>query len=162
MKLSRWQRFRKIEQELKKNTRVTGELEDLCICSNERFEQIVCNKMNISSGHYYEFLFSCMLFSTLGEQFKKSDIRSDIADHYDAKICGMACDFTMILSQRVKKPRSGIVLIRFPHKSYHKGTRVKKEIIDIVLDTVREHGIQITPDDDRLSELKERISKYAY
>lgn len=100
MRQSSWQRFRKLEQGLKKNLRISGEIEDLCVCPENRFKQIVCNNLNLSSGHYYEYLFSCILFTVLGEQFQKADIRSDITEHFDAKICGIICDFTMRSSQK--------------------------------------------------------------
>lgn len=118
--------------------------------------------MNLSSGHYYEYLFSCILFSVLGEQFKKADINTDITEHYDAIICGTPCDFTMQLSEKSKMTYKNIILIRFPHKSYHKGGRVKKEIVNIILNTVRDHDIPIEPDDNRLASLNKRIAKYAY
>ena len=40
-----------------------------------------------------------------------------------------------------KRARDGIVLIRFPHKSYHKGRRPKREMAEIVVDTVIAAGV---------------------
>ena len=162
MKQSIWQKYRKIEQGIKSNIRISGDLEDLCLCSEVRFQQIVCNQLKLSSGYYYEFLFSCIFYTVLGTDFRKSDIRADITEHYDAVICGVACDFTMQQSEKKKKKFVGVELIRFPHKCYHKGTRPKKTLASIVIDTLVEHNIPIVPDVTKLEQLNKRIAKYSY
>lgn len=159
---SRWQKYRLLEQALRQELRISGEVEDLLSCSEKRFKQIVCNDLPLSSGRYYEFLFSCIVFTVIGDQFEKASIADDISGHFDAKICGMRCDFTMQISDKKKKPRNGIILIRFPHKCYHRGPLPKSEIASIVLNTIKEYGIPIVIDEGRLAALNAKIARFAY
>lgn len=159
---SRWQQRRCIEQAVRADERATGEVVNLLDCAPKRFEEIVCNQLPVSSGRYYEYLFSCIAYTVFGEQFEKADVRTDVAEHFDVTIAGVRCDFTRQVSEKSKRPRDDIVLIRFPHKAYHKGARPKRNMAEIVVSTILDSGVGAIVDRPSLNELNRRIAEFAY
>lgn len=159
---SSWQRRRHIEESIRSDRRVTGPVEDLLACSNGRFEEILCHGLPVASGRYYEYLFSCIALTVFGSQFLAADPHADATEHYDVEIAGVKCDFTMQHSEKRKRARDGVILVRFPHKGYHKGTRPKRDMAEIVVDTVLGAGVPATADQAALAKLSARIAPHAY
>ncbi|GEM_PF-2940778 len=163
MRESSWQRRRHIEESIRSDHRATGPVEDLLACSPRRFEEIVCHGLPVSSsGRYYEYLFSCIALTVLGSQYTPANPHADATEHYDAQIGGLKCDFTMQQSEKRKRARDGVILIRFPTKGYHKGTRPKRDIAEIVIATLVDCGVPATPDESALADLTKRLTPFSY
>jgi len=159
---SAWQQRRRTEESVRNDHRATGPVEDLLACPTKRFEEIVCNRLPLTFDRYYEYLFSCIALTVFGNQFAPADAHAQATEHWDAVIGGVKCAFTMQQSVNRKRARSGIVLIRFPHKSYHKGCKPKREMAEIVVDTVIAAGVPVKVDQLAHWTLTRRIAAYAY
>ena len=159
---SAWQWRRRQEESVRSNHRATGPVEDLLACPTKRFEAIVCNRLPVSFDRYYEYLFSCIALTVFGDQFTPADAHAQATELWDAAIVGVKCGFTMEQSVNRKRARDGIVLISFPHKSHHKGCRPKREMAEIVVDTVIAAGVPATVDQVALATLTRRLAAYAY